>query len=95
MYELARVFPTPDALLALEPEALGARILSVLCNRDPHQNQGMFHLSSLIGELWPYSTITGHQSPFPLSKKSEIDLATTEAVVMARKRRTANICARH
>jgi hypothetical protein len=51
MYELAHMFPTPDALLALEPDALGAKILALLCKRGPNQNQGMFLLDNLIGEL--------------------------------------------
>ena len=79
MYELAQMFPTPDALLALEPDALGAKILALLCRRPPNQNQGMFQLNNLIGELWPYPTMPGHQSPFPQSKRPEIDLAISEA----------------
>jgi len=51
MYELAQMFPTPDALLALEPDALGAKILALLCKRGTNQSQGMFHLGNLIGEL--------------------------------------------
>jgi hypothetical protein len=39
MYELAYMFPNPDALLALEPDALGAKILALLCKREPNQNQ--------------------------------------------------------
>jgi uncharacterized protein (TIGR02391 family) len=79
MYELAQLFPTPEALLALEPDALGAKILSLLCKRPPNQNQGMFLLSGLTGELWPYPTIPSHQSPFPQNKRPEIDLAISEA----------------
>jgi uncharacterized protein (TIGR02391 family) len=79
MYELAKMFPTPDAVLALEREALGAKILGLLCKRPPNQNQGMFLLSGLIGELWPYPTIPGHQSLFPQNKRPEIDLAISEA----------------
>ncbi len=73
------MFPTPDALLALEPNALGAKILALLCKRGPNQNQGMFHLSNLIGELWLYPTTPGYQSPFPQSQRREIDLAISEA----------------
>jgi uncharacterized protein (TIGR02391 family) len=75
MYELAKMFPTPDALLALEPDVLGAKILAFLCKRPPHQNQGMFLLGSLIAELWPYPTLPGYQYPFPQNKRPEIDLA--------------------
>jgi uncharacterized protein (TIGR02391 family) len=79
MYELAQMFPTPDALLALEPDALGAKILGLLCKRLPHQNQGMFILSGLLGELWPFAMLPGQQPPFPQNKRAEIDLAITEA----------------
>ena len=79
MYELAQMFPTPDALLALEPDELGTKILASLCKRASNQNQGMFHLNNLILELWPYPTTPGYQSPFPQSKRSEIDLAIGEA----------------
>ena len=79
MYELAQMFPTADALLALEPDTLGAKILALLCKRQPNQNQGMFHLNNFIGELWPFATIPGYQSPFPQSKRPEIDLAISEA----------------
>jgi hypothetical protein len=79
MYELAQIFPTADALLALEPDVLGSKILALLCKREPNQNQGKFHLTNLIGELWPYSPLPGQQSPFPQSKRSEIDLAIGEA----------------
>jgi len=79
MYELAQMFPTPDALLALEPDALGAKILALLCKRGPNQNQGMFHLGNLITELWPYPTMPDYKSPFPQSKRPEIALAISEA----------------
>lgn len=79
MYELARILPTADALLALEPDALGTKILAVLCNRPPNQNQGMFHLNNLIQELWPFALLPGQQSPFPQNRRSEIDLAIGEA----------------
>jgi uncharacterized protein (TIGR02391 family) len=77
MYELAQMFPTADALLALEPDGLGAKLLALLWKRD--RNNDMFHLNNLIGELWPYPTLPGNQSPFPQSKRREIDLAVTEA----------------
>jgi uncharacterized protein (TIGR02391 family) len=79
MYELIQMFPTPDALLALEPDALGPKILALLCKRGPNQNQGMFSLDNFIGEVWPYPTLPGHQYPFPQSKRPEIDLAIGEA----------------
>jgi uncharacterized protein (TIGR02391 family) len=68
-----------SALLALEPDALGAKTLALLCKRGPNQNQGMFHLGNLMRELWAYPTLPGYQSPFPQSKRSEIDLAISEA----------------
>src|SRR5260370_13663216 len=79
MYELAQMFPTADALLALEPDALGAKILALLCKRGPNQDQGMFNLGNFIAELWPYPTVPGYQFPFPQGRRSEIDLAISEA----------------
>jgi len=80
MYEFTQMFPTPDALLALEPDVLGAKILALLCKQPPHQNQGMFLLANFIGELWPFAPpMPGYQPPFPQSKRREIDLAIGEA----------------
>lgn len=74
------MFPTPEALLALEPSDLGAKILALLCKRPSNQNQGMFHLNNLISELWPpYPMMPGQQFPFPQSRRSEINLAISEA----------------
>jgi uncharacterized protein (TIGR02391 family) len=79
MYELAQMFPTADALLGVEPDVLGAKILALLCKRQPNQNQGMFHLNNLIQELWPFALLPGQQPPFPQSRRLEIDLAIGEA----------------
>jgi len=79
MYELAQMFPTADGLLALEPDALGAKILALLCKRNPHQNQGMFSLDNLVAELWRFPLVPGQQSHFPQNKRGEIDLAVGEA----------------
>jgi uncharacterized protein (TIGR02391 family) len=78
MYELVQVFPTTDALLAVEPDALGAKILALLCKRPRIENQGMFHLGNLTRELWAFP-VPDHQSPFPQNKRAEIDLAIGEA----------------
>jgi uncharacterized protein (TIGR02391 family) len=79
MYELAQMFPTSDALLAVEPDALGAKILGLLCKRPPHQNQGMFLLSGLIGETVALSDAPRSPISFPAEQKAEIDLAISEA----------------
>jgi len=79
MYELAQVFPTADALLAVEPDVLGTKLLALLCRRPRHQNQGMFSLSNLVGELWPFALPPGQQPPFPHNRRAEIDLAIGEA----------------
>jgi uncharacterized protein (TIGR02391 family) len=79
MYELAQVIPTADALLAMEPDVLGVKLLAVLCKRPQHQNQGMFQLNNLIQELWPFALLPGQQTPFPQDRRPEIDLAITEA----------------
>jgi len=79
MYELTQMLPTAESLLALEPDALGAKILAILCKRNPNRDQGMFCLNNLIGELWPYPMMPGKQPPFPQIRRSEIDLAIGEA----------------
>lgn len=83
MYELAQIFPTADALLALEPDALGVKTLALLSKRPPNQNQGMFHPHNLILELW--APMPGRQSPFPQNKRADIDLAITEALAWLEK----------
>ena len=79
MYELAQVFPTADALLAVEPDVLGAKLLALLCKRSPNQNQGMFHLDNLTLELWPFTLLPWPTDPVSQSRRREIDLAIAEA----------------
>jgi uncharacterized protein (TIGR02391 family) len=71
--------PTAEALLALDPEALGAKILALLCNRGSNQDQGMFHRGNLTAELWPNFMLPNQQSPYPQRQRKEIELAIGEA----------------
>lgn len=48
MIELIRAIPDPDALLALEPEELGAKLLFLVRQRDGAK---MFHPDSYANEL--------------------------------------------
>src|SRR3954463_9345998 len=63
---------TPDALSALEPDALGVKILALLCKRGTNQNQGMFNLGNLVRRCRVRS---------PLSRRAtaRVDLAIGEA----------------
>ncbi len=77
MRELAQIFPTAESLLALEPDVLGLKMLALLSKRNPPL--GMFILSNLIPELWPFALLPGQQPPYPQSKRPEIDQAISEA----------------
>jgi hypothetical protein len=84
MYELTRIIPDAEVLLALEPEELGAKILFVLRKRtdsNSNRSQQALLLSNLLGELWPGTfPYTGHgQQPYPPQRREEINLAISEA----------------
>ena len=77
MYELPRVIPDAEVLLALEPEELGAKLLFLLRKRTPPVN--MFRPDILNAELWPRTTLPGQQTPYPQNRREAIDVALTEA----------------
>lgn len=77
MLELAQSIPDVEVLLSLEPEELGAKIIFLL--RKCPFPQGRFHLGNLMLELWPRSTLPGHQTPYPREREPEVDLALSEA----------------
>lgn len=72
MRELITAIPDVDALLALEPEELGAKMLFLLKNR----KERMFYPSNLVTEMW----LDRHGHPeYPRTRMAEVSLATTEA----------------
>ena len=75
MRELLQEFPDPGALLALEPEELGAKMLFLIRGR---HDAGMFHLNNLRTELWNQNVAGRNQ--YPYNRKKEIDLALAEAL---------------
>jgi len=77
MYELTQAIPDADALLAFEPEELGAKLLFLLRKRTFQRN--MFMPDQLNAELWPSTTMPGQQTPYPPNRKDAIDVALTEA----------------
>ena len=77
MFELTRAIPDVEALLALEPEELGAKLLFLLRMRN-FQN-GIFNPSSLNAELWPFSPLPNQQPPYPRHRQDDIDQALSEA----------------
>lgn len=77
MRELAQSIPDVEALLALEPEELGAKLL--FCVRRRRFPQDTFHPSNLNGELWEHSFVPGYQTSYPANKRAAVDLALVEA----------------
>jgi hypothetical protein len=70
---LLTLFPTPEALLAQEPEDLAGAILEVV----PGASQnGMFNYGGLMEPLFPAVSHTG----YPPRMQSEVQRALTEAV---------------
>ncbi len=77
MYELPRIIPDVEVLLALEPEALGAKLLFLVRARKPPLE--IFLPSQLNNELWPQTTLPNQQTAYPRERRDAIDLALTEA----------------
>jgi hypothetical protein len=73
MLQLVTAIPDVDALLALEPEELGARMLFLIRSRP---DAAPFNLSTLRGELWTQNL---DRQLYPRHRKAEIDLAIAEA----------------
>ena len=73
MLQLVTAIPDVDALLALEPEELGAKILFLIRSR---QDAAMFNVGNLRGELW---TQNFDRQLYPRNRKADIDLAVAEA----------------
>jgi uncharacterized protein (TIGR02391 family) len=77
MHELAQAIPDADILLALEPEELGAKLLFLLRKRSFQQK--MFLPANLNAELWQTSFLPGQQTPYPTSRRDDIDTVLAEA----------------
>lgn len=75
MHELANYIPDPDALLALEPQELGATIIYLIRQR-PTRESEMFHPGNMENELGERS---GRESAYPSEKLAECSLALREA----------------
>jgi hypothetical protein len=73
MRELIQAIPDADALLALEPEELGAKMLFLLKNR----RERMFFPDSLVADMWIERQ--GHPE-YPRNRLEDISLAITEAL---------------
>lgn len=77
MNELTQAIPDADALLALEPEELGAKLLFLLRKRNFQRNQ--FHTGNLTLELFPPSNYPGQPTSYPRNRQEEIEIALSEA----------------
>jgi uncharacterized protein (TIGR02391 family) len=73
MIELVRAIPDPDALLALQPEELGAKLLFLVRHREGNNT---FHPRNYAEEL--FGTIHGGAG-YPAARRAEVELAHTEA----------------
>lgn len=78
MRELTQIIPDVDALLTMEPEVLGAKMLFLLRKRASHSGE-KFHAGNLNGELWHNSNLPGVAHPYSQSRRDQIDLAIAEA----------------
>lgn len=81
MYELPRAIPEAQALLNLQPEELGGKILFLLRKRNESPNRALqdFIFSNLMRELWPQNQLPRYEPPYPPEMRDDIDLAISEA----------------
>jgi uncharacterized protein (TIGR02391 family) len=77
MFELVQAIPSVEALLKLEPEELGAKLL-FLARKRKFPND-IFLPDNLYAELWPSSTLPGQQTPYPRDREGAVSLAWSEA----------------
>ena len=75
MRELIAAIPDVEALLALEPEELGAKLLFLIRARQK-QREEMFTLMGMASELWAFPSVGPE---YPRQRQSEILLALREA----------------
>jgi hypothetical protein len=78
MQELTQLIPDADALLTMEPEVLGAKMLFVLRKRLSNHEQ-KFHAGNLSMELWRQSHVPGATHAYQPSLRDQVDLAIAEA----------------
>lgn len=74
MKDLHDTIPDPDAVLALEPEELGATILFLLRARG-----GSFHPHNCMMEILNGGDPSRGTSNYPQSRRQEIAIAASEA----------------
>jgi hypothetical protein len=75
--KLVDVIPNPDALLALEPDELGLRMLPVLSAwRSPGNQLRLSSFTHMIVGSAQHQDYTGQ---YPVSRRTEIQLALIEA----------------
>src|SRR5438445_492459 len=77
MRELTQTIPDADALLTMEPEVLGAKILFLLRRRLGQEQK--WHAGNLFRELWHNTFVPGVQHPYPQTRMEQINLAIAEA----------------
>ena len=65
MYELAQTFRTADALLGVEPDVLGEKILALALRDHQTKTRACSTSIDLIQELWPFALLPGHSLRSP------------------------------
>ena len=71
MRELVTAIPDVEALLLLEPEELGAKMLFLLRKR----NQAQYHRGNIQSEIFA----DGNQPGYPRNREADVSLAVSEA----------------
>jgi uncharacterized protein (TIGR02391 family) len=77
MYDLPKIIPDVDVLLALQPEELAAKLLSLIKARVASETNWSPNLGNIQGE--PFSKRQDKVSPYPNEKRDEVFLALSEA----------------
>jgi uncharacterized protein (TIGR02391 family) len=77
MFELPKVIPDVEAMLALEPEELAAKMLFLLQARVQRDRRWLAHLGNIQTE--PLDQRSDGANPYPRSHKEAVELALAEA----------------
>lgn len=77
MYQLPKVIPDVDVLLALQPEELAARLLFLLQARVQSDRTWMAHMGNIQTE--PFASRSDGVAPYPHAQRDQVGLALAEA----------------
>jgi uncharacterized protein (TIGR02391 family) len=77
MYDLPKIVPDVEVVLALEPEELASKLLSMIKARVRREGNWLAVLSNIQGE--PFASRHDGVSPYPNNRRDEVFLALSEA----------------